>query len=256
MRVSPLKLAFESFAQAPHSAVEAALLVSRVVNPATDTAWCRAELERLAQAAGPTSSVPELVAALSAQGFTGAEDYYAPQNSSLEYVLRQRQGIPITLAIVLIGIGEHLRMRSTGINFPGHFLVSLNETLVDPYTLRLLDAAECRARVAASGVPYQQAMRTANPLEIALRMLNNLRGLAQSRDDFHAALEMTEYQLILAPQILDIRLARADLWQVVGAPDLSRHELETALALAPSAALSAEIRERLAAIQSTGPTLH
>jgi len=60
----------------------------------------------------------------------------------------------------------------------------------------------------------------------------------------------------LAPRLPELRLARADLWQAIGASDLCRQELETALGLSPPAAVAAQIRERLERISAGRPTLH
>jgi len=251
-----LKLAFEEFAKAPDSVVDGALLVSRVVEPATDAPWCRHELARLAQRIGSVQQAGELLEGMRAEGFAGAERYYEEENSALDTVLRRRSGIPISLAVVVIGIGERLDIETLGINFPGHFLVSIGGRLADPYTLRALDEAERRARLAASGVPATQALKVATPMDIVLRMLNNLRGIAQGRDDYERALELTDYQLALAPRLLELRLARADLWQAVGAPARGRVDLEAALALSPPAPTAAQIRERLQALAAPPPTLH
>ena len=251
-----LKLAFEEFAQAPHSVVEGALLVSRVVEPATDPDWCRIELQRIALRIGRGAQAAALVDGLRAEGFTGATQYYAEGNSALDTVLRRRTGIPIALAVVVIGVGEAVGCATVGINFPGHFLVSIDGQLADPYTLRLIDEPEARARVAASGMPPAQALKPAAPIDVVLRMLNNLRGIAQGREDFERALELTDYQLSLAPRLLELRLARADLWQALGASEPCRQELETALGLSPSAAVAAQIRERLERIAASRPTLH
>jgi len=251
-----LKLAFEEFAQAPHSVVEGALLVSRVVEPATDPDWCRIELQRIALRIGRGAMAAALLDGLRAEGFTGATQYYAEANSALDTVLRRRSGIPISLAVVVIGVGEAVGCATVGINFPGHFLVSIDGQLADPYTLLLIDEHESRARAAAAGLAPAQAMKPAAPVDVVLRMLNNLRGIAQGRDDFERALELTDYQLALAPRLLELRLARAELWQAIGASDMCRQELETALGLSPPAAIAAQIRERLERLAASRPTLH
>ncbi|MGE3773868.1 MAG: tetratricopeptide repeat protein, partial [Gammaproteobacteria bacterium] len=205
---------------------------------------------------GAVKEAAALLEGLRTEGFAGAERYYEEENSALDTVLRRRSGIPISLAVVVIGIGERLGIDTVGINFPGHFLVSIGGHLADPYTLRVLDERERRTRVAASGVPATQALKVATPAEIVLRMLNNLRGIAQGRDDFERALELTDYQLALAPRLLELRLARADLWQAVGAPERGRADLEKALGLSPPAEIAARIRERLQALDTPPPTLH
>jgi len=251
-----LRLAFELYAQEPTSVVDGALLVSRVVEPATDADWCQRELTRLAQHLGQVQGARDVLDGLRAEGYAGAEQYYAEENSALDYVLRRRSGIPISLAVVVMGVAERAGLEAVGINFPGHFLVSLAGQLVDPYVLRVIDERECRARVAASGMPITQALKVATPTEIVLRMLNNLRGIAQGRDDLERALELTDYQLILAPRLLELRLTRADLWQAIGAAERGRADLEAALTLAPSAQAAAAIRDRLQHLDATPPTLH
>ena len=57
-------------------------------------------------------------------GFSGnVRDYYEPENSYLNRVLEHKVGIPITLALIHIGLGERLNLPVYGVNFPGHFLV-------------------------------------------------------------------------------------------------------------------------------------
>lgn len=251
-----LKLAFDDFAAAPTGVVEGALLVSRVVEPATDPEWCVEELRRIAGRIGRGATVEALLEGLRAEGFGGAERYYLEANSALHTVLHARSGIPISLAVVVIGVAAELGMPAIGINFPGHFLVDVGGCLVDPFTLRAIDAAEWRARIAATGLPREQALKPATPTDVVLRMLNNLRGLAQSREDHERALELSDYQLSLAPRLAELRLVRADLWAVLGAPERAREELEAALAFAPAAALAAHLRERLAGLDAAPRTLH
>jgi len=49
-------------------------------------------------------------------------DYYDPRNSFLNEVLDRKIGIPITLALVYIGIAQSCGWELYGVNFPGHFL--------------------------------------------------------------------------------------------------------------------------------------
>ncbi len=58
------------------------------------------------------------------EGFSGnVRDYYDPANSYLNRVIEHKVGIPITLAIVHIALGQRLQIPVFGVNFPGHFLV-------------------------------------------------------------------------------------------------------------------------------------
>ena len=57
-------------------------------------------------------------------GFRGdVDDYHQPANSYLDEVLRRRQGMPITLAVVLLALGRRIGVELVPIGAPGHFLV-------------------------------------------------------------------------------------------------------------------------------------
>ncbi|MBU0559627.1 MAG: transglutaminase-like domain-containing protein [Bacteroidetes bacterium] len=64
-------------------------------------------------------------------------DYYNPLNSNLIYTMKEKKGIPITLAIIYMLVGKRIGFEIQGCNFPGHFLAKLeyqNEiTLIDCY---------------------------------------------------------------------------------------------------------------------------
>src|SRR5262245_30254210 len=56
-------------------------------------------------------------------GFAGnAADYYDPRNSYLNDVLDRKLGIPITLSIVYMEVGQRVGLALRGVSFPGHFL--------------------------------------------------------------------------------------------------------------------------------------
>lgn len=255
MKEPTLKQDFKRFAEKPVDVLEGALLVSRLIDPATDPAWCHQELARLA-ARVDSPSAALLLEMLRAEGFAGAEDYYEARNSSLQFVLRERRGIPISLATVVIGVGQQLAMDASGINFPGHFLVTLDRQLIDPYSLALIEDRERQHRLEQSGLSSQAAFRRASARDIVLRMLNNLRGLAIGHDDHALALEYTDYQLLLASDTYALRLIRAELWQGIGAPRMAGIELNHALAVAPDGTTKRQLEARLRHLAGERPTLH
>jgi len=248
---------FRAFADAPSSSVEGALIVSRLIRPDTDSEWVRGELRRLAQQVGSSTEPQYLIDSLRAEGFVGAENYRDIGNSSLEVVLRSHRGIPITLAIVIIGVGEHLGMRPTGINFPGHFLVKLGGELFDPFTMQRIDDARRKQWLGRSNVSAEEAFMPATPSDVVVRMLNNLVALAVSRGDPTGAIELTDYQLIVASERFPIHVNRADLWSTIGAADMARHELNEALQLTSLATQARKrVEEKLRELGNTRPTLH
>lgn len=254
MPTAALSAEFRAFAAAPSSALDGALLIGRALDPAFDAAWCRAELARLAAVAGDAAGT--LVASLRAAGFAGADEYYAAGNSSLEQVLRQRRGIPISLAMVVIGVAELRGLRAVGINFPRHFLVAVGDQLIDPLRMQLIERETCRAWLEASNLAEDGAFQPASPVDVVLRMLNNLRLLALAQGNHARVLELSDYQLAVAPQPFPIYLERVDAWLAVGAPSMARHELEQAIALAPNAAIRIQLKQRLQTLAATPPTLH
>jgi regulator of sirC expression with transglutaminase-like and TPR domain len=137
-----LETDFRAFAAAPADTIAGALLVSRLVEPATDPDWCVGELRQLASGVVDPRAPVALVDHLRGLGFAGATQYYEPANSALQRVLETHRGIPISLAMVLLGVARELGLPAAGINFPGHFLVEIADTLVDPFSMSVLDAQE------------------------------------------------------------------------------------------------------------------
>src|SRR5438552_4271175 len=71
------------------------------------------------------------------------EEYYDPRNSFLNDVIERRVGIPITLAVLYIAIGERAGLPVRGVGMPGHFLVkyapaSSGEIFIDAFNGRTL----------------------------------------------------------------------------------------------------------------------
>lgn len=252
----PLEDDFRAFAAAPTSAIAGALLVGRVVEPDTDVAWVHAELDRLAAGVPAPRDGVALVDALAAAGFAGAETYYAQANSSLAHVLRSRRGIPITLALVLLGVAERLGLPARGVNFPRHFLVDIETRLVDPFTMRVLEPAAIETALAAQELERAQGLVTAGPVDIVLRMLNNLRLLAEQQGDYAHALDLSGYQLLVSPDPFPVLVSRTDLWLGAGVPEMARRELEQAMALAPDSTVRDHLAARLATLAAVPTQLH
>ncbi len=57
------------------------------------------------------------------KGLKGSEEnYYHPMHSDLSYVIKHKQGLPISLACIYILVGWRFGLHIEGCNFPGHFL--------------------------------------------------------------------------------------------------------------------------------------
>ncbi len=155
-------------------------------------------------------------------GFAGnLNDYYDPDNSCLQAVIRTRRGIPITLAVLWLELAQSLGLHANGVGFPGHFLVKVRlpfphegQVVLDPFTGDSLSKEDLLERLAPmhaeSGMHIDgdvseellaHYLRAATPREIVARMLRNLEEVYTSRQEFEW-LALTKKRLeVLLPQI-------------------------------------------------------
>src|SRR5680860_971 len=103
---------------------EAALLIAAHAYPALDIGQQLDRLDDLADQADGTGLDGLVRSLFGTQGFTGnTQDYYDPRNSYLNDVLDRRVGIPISLAVLAMSVGERVGVTLAGIGMPGHFLL-------------------------------------------------------------------------------------------------------------------------------------
>lgn len=192
---------------APLDLAEIALLLARDEYPRLDVEASLAELSAWArEAAGLVRGTPRRRAEGLSRllfhelGFRGnADDYYDPANSYLNVVMERRTGIPISLAGVMLAVGARAGLALFGVGLPGHFIVKLveagEEVLIDPFHGgRLLTPTDCTNLVRhATGLEYEvspQALEAVPLGFIVRRMLNNLRGIYLSRQDWNRAVRI------------------------------------------------------------------
>ena len=253
-----IEVALREFLATDEDPVEGALIVARILDADADVDWAREEVasiaDRVARADRHGGFTPtDLVAAVAAEGFKGAGDrYYEVDNSILDRVLRNRRGIPISLGVVLIGVARHLGFDAQGVNFPRHFLVTIDDLLVDPYAVAPTTLENCRKWLADNKVSEQGAFDLTRPKDVVLRMLNNARLLIQNRGDFVRALDISDYQLLVVPDYYGLYVERADAWLGLNAPEMVVEELEKAAERAPDAKTAERLRERIAQAKRLG----
>ncbi|MGA3172541.1 MAG: transglutaminase-like domain-containing protein [Chthoniobacteraceae bacterium] len=129
-------------------------------------------------------------------GFRGnTEDYYNPDNTLLPRVMTTRLGIPITLTVLYMFIGERCGLPVEGINFPGHFLARHDGVLFDPFERgRIIGITECKQILARQKLELQpDHLETAASLAIARRILANLLYVYQSDEEAEAAGRVTAW---------------------------------------------------------------
>lgn len=139
------------------------------------------------------------------------DEYYDPRNSYLNDVIERRVGIPITLAVLYIAVGERAGLPVRGVGMPGHFLVKYTpavsgvEIFIDAFNARSLSRAEC-AKMLQEMYGEEVEMRPAllQPAakrQILARILNNLKSLYMSRNDLHRALAASDRIMLADPHL-------------------------------------------------------
>ncbi|TXS06046.1 hypothetical protein EAO73_08160 [Streptomyces sp. col6] len=153
-------------------------------------------------------------------GFEGSTaDYRRLESSLLHEVLRRRRGLPILLSVVWIEVARRAGAPVYGVALPGHFVVGFGDpderVLADPFAGgRPLTDQDAELMVtSATGERWEpSSLEPARPLEIVLRILNNIRAWAAARPEQMAvALWAVELSLLLPSHPATLRYERAQL---------------------------------------------
>lgn len=141
-------------------------------------------------------------------GFTGnRQQYYDPDNSMLNVVLRRRIGLPIMLSLIYLAVGRRLGLDVEGIGFPSHFMVryqdELGQWLIDPFHGKVIEASAAEHYLSQlfeqTVILPSSSYQPVNAPLLAQRILYNLRNVYLSHKAFTMALRITDYLLVLAP---------------------------------------------------------
>lgn len=193
-------------------------------------------------------------------GFGGnVNNYYDPDNSYLNVVLRTRRGIPITLAVLWLELAQGLGLKARGVNFPGHFMVKVNlpngQAVIDPFTGQSLSREDLSERlepykrrnglVDDFDVPVGLYLQAAMPREILARMLRNLKEVHRTQEDWLRLIAVLDRLLILLPDAWTEYRDRGLAWAEMGDNRLAVADLETYMAQTDDALDRDAIGQRL-----------
>ncbi|QFZ74463.1 tetratricopeptide repeat protein [Streptomyces fagopyri] len=184
------------------------------------------ELDQLAgqlpfQPGGPRSWATALAELLGGRrGFRGSPgDYQRLESSLLHHVLRRRRGLPILLSVVWVEVARRAGAPVYGVALPGHFVVGFGppeqQVLADPFDGgRVLSGPDAELLVqGATGAPLRPSMLgPADPLDVVVRVLNNIRAWATVRPErSDVALWAVELCLLMPSHPARLRYERAQL---------------------------------------------
>lgn len=212
------------FAEDPTEVVdvaELALAISEDEYPGLVTGEYLARIEDLAERVGPriesADTLEDKVLSLTEflfddEKFRGNRpQYYDPRNCYLNDVLDRRTGIPITLSVLAIAVGERAGLNVVGVGLPGHFVAKAiadeggDDVIFDPFHGgRILTPPMCEGLVTAvTGEPFTADADTFDACPagfIAHRILNNLKGIYLRQPDYVRAARVMERLLQLDPE--------------------------------------------------------
>jgi regulator of sirC expression with transglutaminase-like and TPR domain len=148
-------------------------------------------------------------------GFAGnVNDYYAPDNSYINAVLKTRKGLPITLAVIWLELANSIDLKVTGVNFPGHFLIKIalpqGQVIMDPLDASSLSGQELASRLepfhknlGLEGdfeVPFGLYLQDATPRDIVIRLLRNLKEIYRGDTDWDRMVCVQNRLITLLPE--------------------------------------------------------
>ncbi|WP_244847157.1 MULTISPECIES: SirB1 family protein [unclassified Caballeronia] len=204
---------------------EAALSLAQDAYPDVDMQAVLAELDELVVRARrrmpEDADVKQRVEALNRYFFrelgfsSNLNDYYDPDNSYLNAVLRRRRGIPISLAVIYLEMAEQLGLPVQGVSFPGHFLLRVatpgSDLMLDPTTGQSLSEAQMVEmlepyvqRVGESiGSALRVLLQPATRREIVARMLRNLKSIYLQTERWQRLLAVQQRLVIALPDSIE-----------------------------------------------------
>ena len=243
-------LAKEAAAE-PIDLFQSALLVAALDNPDLDLAGSKHDLDRLAdevakgvpEGADDAAKLATLNRVLFKElGFHGSRgDYYNRANSYVNEVLDDREGIPITLALVYMELAKRLGVSIDGVGLPGHFLVGHAPAGAEPRWIDVFDGAAILDRDGVAKL-YRDLqgreltddlLAPVGPKAILTRMINNLLSIATREDDAPAMHRYLDAMLAVDPDAGRERVMRMLVAKRLGRNDAARADALWLLERAP-----------------------
>jgi regulator of sirC expression with transglutaminase-like and TPR domain len=257
---------------------EAALCIAQDDDPALDLTACAIEIDKFA--ARLNQRLPKDIAQIpklrllnhffyQELGFAGnVNDYYDPDNSYLHKVLISRKGIPISLAVIYMELAQQIGLQVKGISFPGHFLMKVpvksGDIIIDPFNGASLSREEIEQRLEPyikseqehSELSLTRLLADAEPREILVRMLRNLKALFAEHPDWQQFLNVQKRLMILLPDDMNERRDRGLAYAHLDCPQAALQDIEAYIAAYPDAKDGEKLRSLLPDLRAASRKLN
>ncbi|MGE3960710.1 MAG: SirB1 family protein [Dehalococcoidia bacterium] len=183
-------------------------------------------------------------------GFRGNTEHYEdPRNLYLNYVLAERKGIPVSLAIVYAEVCQRVGLDVKPVGLPGHVICRYrpedaetdeDELLLDVFGYgRLLTRDDCQSLVRnifGSRIAFKDYyLASLQPRQVLQRLLHNLKAGYLQRGEEERAGRMIDLLLVLFPWDLDEIRDRGMLRERLGDSAAALDDLEQYVQYRPGA---------------------
>ncbi len=195
-------------------------------------------------------------------GYAGDQTSYDdPRNADLMQVIDRRRGLPVALAILYLDIADRLGWHATGINFPGHFLIRMEQgamrLIVDPFhggaERSVADLRALLKQVAGLDAELEPRHYAAiGRRDTLIRLLNNIKTRALSDGNPARGAEIVDRMMMIAPDAAFLLFEAGACHAQTGNLKRAVQALEAYLATGPAgasrdeaAALLLQVRQQL-----------
>ena len=179
-------------------------------------------------------------------------------------MIESRRGIPISLAILMIELGQQIGLKIRGVSFPNHFMMRVSlpqgeiimdplngatyskdelQAMLDPY----LDAKGYRGETA---LPLSIFLRASSSREILSRFLRNLKLIYTEHERWERLLGIQERLVILLPDAIEEVRDRGLIFAQLEYLRPALQDMQHYISEAPEASDAEEIRNHIATLES------
>ncbi len=117
------------------------------------------------------------------------DDYYSEENHYINRVLDSKIGIPITLSVIYLLVGQRINLPLKGIGLPGHFVMQFSfgssQVYFDPFNAgKILSRSDCETIVKNLGFNFtEEYLQPVSNKQILERMLRNIILTLEKKED-------------------------------------------------------------------------
>jgi len=177
-------------------------------------------------------------------------------HSDIVRVFEDKKGIPISLGVLLIETANRCGFAAKGVNYPGHYLVCINEQLIDPVSLRRLDPGQMDEK----SQNQTGLLAPVAPVVTFLRMLNNLKALQARDQNWSKCIELVEMQLSVSQGNdrlkASLMFEKGEFWIKMEAYLMARENFLEAARLSDNKAFIEQCEARVISVSNFEQVLH